>query len=128
MAYNESISAMLKEFENLITTKTVIGEPIYVGDMIVLPVVDVSFGCGAGGGAGRSANQDHASGGIGGKMTPSALLVIKDGQARLVSVKNQETVTKVLDMIPDVVDRLKGSFTKKDEETVIEAARKQGKA
>ncbi len=128
MSYNESLNAMLKEFENLVTTKTVIGEPIYVNDMIILPVVDVSFGCGVGGGAGRSSNNDHASGGIGGKISPNALLVIKEGQARLISVKNQETVTKVLDMIPDVVDRLRGNFSKKDEETVIEAARKQGKA
>ena len=38
-------------------------------------------------------------------MTASAVLVIKDGQIRLVNVKNQDTVTKVLDMVPDLIDR-----------------------
>ena len=40
-----------------------------------------------------------------GKMTPSAVLVIKNGQTKLVNIKNQDTVTKILDMIPDLVER-----------------------
>ena len=43
--------------------------------------------------------------GIGGKMTPSAVLVIKNGSTKLVNIKNQDTITKVLDMIPDLVDK-----------------------
>ena len=44
-------------------------------------------------------------GGLGGKMTPSAVLVIKNGSTKLVNIKNQDTVTKILDMIPDIVDK-----------------------
>ena len=44
-------------------------------------------------------------------MTPSAVLVIKNGVTKLVNVKNQDTMTKILDMIPDIVDK----FTKPDE-------------
>lgn len=44
-------------------------------------------------------------------MTASAVLVIQGGQIRLVNVKNQDTVTKVLDMVPDLIDR----FQKKGE-------------
>ena len=51
------------------------------------------------------------AGGLGGKMTASAVLVIKDNQIRLVNVKNQDTITKVLDMVPDLIDR----FQKKEE-------------
>ena len=40
-----------------------------------------------------------------GKMSPSAVLLIKNGQTRLVNIKNQDSVNKVLDMIPDIVDR-----------------------
>ena len=42
---------------------------------------------------------------ISGKMTPSAVLLIKNGQTKLVNIKNQDTVTKILDMIPDIVDK-----------------------
>ena len=81
-----------------------------IGDTIILPLVDVTFGVGAG--AGRKEKQDSAGGGMTGKMTPSAVLVIKNGQTKLVNVKNQDTVTKILDMIPDILDR----FTTKKED------------
>ena len=44
-------------------------------------------------------------------MTPSAVLVIKNGSTKLVNIKNQDTVTKVIDMIPDILDK----FTNKKE-------------
>ena len=44
-------------------------------------------------------------------MSPSAVLVIKDGSTKLVNIKNQDVVTKVLDLVPDIVDR----FSKKEE-------------
>ena len=55
-------------------------------------------------------------GGIGGKMSPSAVIVIQDGKTRLVNIKNQDTVTKILDMVPDIVDR----FTSTKEEKMTE--------
>ena len=45
------------------------------------------------------------------------MLVIRNGQTRLVNIKNQDTVTKIIDMIPDLVDR----FTEKKEDKVTEA-------
>ena len=38
-------------------------------------------------------------------MSPSAVLVIKNGQTKLVNIKNQDAVTKVLDLVPDIVDK-----------------------
>ena len=55
--------------------------------------------------------KEKGMGGIGGKMSPSAVIVIQGGKTKLVNVKNQDTITKILDMVPDVVDR----FTGKDE-------------
>ena len=52
-------------------------------------------------------------GGITGKMSPSAVLVIKNGQTKLVNVRNQDAVTKIIDMIPDLVDK----FTAPKEDT-----------
>ena len=50
-------------------------------------------------------------------MSPSAVLVIKDGQIRLVNIKNQDTVTKALDMVPDILDRFKPA--RREEDAVI---------
>ena len=49
-----------------------------------------------------------------GKVSPSAVLVIKNGTTKLVNIKNQDTVTKILDMIPDVIDRFTGKSDEKD--------------
>ena len=83
-------------------------------ETIILPLVDVSFGIGAGAFSGEK--KEKGMGGIGGKMTPSAVIVIQDGKTRLVNIKNQDTITKILDMVPDVVDR----FTTKKEDRMTE--------
>ena len=97
------MEALFKGMDGVLTTKTVVGEATKIGDTIILPLVDVTFGVAAGACMGDKKN--NGAGGIGGKMTPSAVLVIKDGSTKLVNIKNQDTVTKVLDMIPDVIDK-----------------------
>ena len=104
---NETVNSLFQGMEGFLTSKTVVGEPIYIKDTIILPLVDVSFGMGAG--AFEAEKKNRSGGGIGGKLTPSAVLVIRDGQTKLVNVKNQETIVKLLYMVPDVID----NFTKK---------------
>ena len=97
----DTMGSLFDGMEGFLTSKTVVGEPIYIKDTIILPLVDVSFGMGAGAFSGDK--KDKSGGGIGGKMTPSAVLVIK-----LVNIKNQETIVKLLDMVPDVIDKFTG--------------------
>lgn len=106
------MAALMKGMDSFMTTKTVVGEPTQIGDTIIVPLVDVSFGVGVS--AGTSDKKDSGLGGIGGKITPSAVLVISNGTTRLVSVKNTDSVTKVLDMVPDLVNK----FTAKEPEEV----------
>ena len=54
---------------------------------------------------------------MGGKMTPSAILVIKDGQTKLVNVKNQDSMTKILDMVPDLVNKFVPTAAVSEEES-----------
>lgn len=102
----DTMGSLFDGMEGFLTSKTVVGEPIYIKDTIILPLVDVSFGMVAGAFSGDK--KDKSGGGIGGKMTPSAVLVIKDGQTKLVNIKNQETIVKLLDMVPDVIDKFTG--------------------
>lgn len=99
------VDSLLKGMDTVLSTKTVVGEATQIGDTIILPLVDVTFGVGAGAGSNGNRNSASGAGGLGGKMTPSAVLVIKNGTTKLVNIKNQDTVTKILDMIPDLVDR-----------------------
>ena len=101
------MEALVKGAESVFTTKTVVGEATKIDDTISIPLVDVSFGIGAGAscGAGKDSRKNGGMGGMSGKMSPSAVLLIKNGQTRLVNIKNQDSVSKVIDMIPDLVDR-----------------------
>lgn len=108
------MDALMKSVDAVFTTKTVVGEATKIDDTILIPLVDVSFGIGAGA-SGNTASSNAKSGGMGGvsgKMSPTAVLMIKNGQTRMISVKNQDTVSKIVDMIPELVDK----FTAKKEE------------
>ena len=109
------VDSLLKGMDSVLSTKTVVGEATKIGDTIILPLVDVTFGVGAG--ASKGDKKNGGMGGMSGKMPPSAVLVIKNGQTKLVNVKNQDTVTKILDMIPDLVER----FTTKKEDMPADA-------
>lgn len=106
------VESLMKGMNAVIGTKTVVGDATQIGDTIILPLVDVSFGVGAG--AGAADKKNSGAGGFTAKMSPSAVLVIKNGSTKLVNVKNQDTITKVLDLIPDIVDK----FTAPKEEMI----------
>ena len=89
--FNTTVSTLFNGMDSFLTTKTVVGEPTKIGDTIILPLVDVAFGVAAG---------------LGGKMSPSAVLVIQDGHTKLVNIKNQDSITKILDMVPELVDKV----------------------
>lgn len=107
--FKSTVEALFKGMDAVVSSKTVVGDAIHINDTIILPLVDVSFGIGAG--SSSADKKEKEMGGIGGKMSPSAVIVIQGGKTKLVNVKNQDTITKILDMVPDVVDR----FTGKDE-------------
>lgn len=112
--FKGTVEALFSGVDGMISSKTVVGDAIHIGDTIILPLVDVSFGLGAG--AFCSDKKDNGGGGIGGKITPCAVLVIQNGKTKLVNIKNQDTITKILDMVPDVIDK----FTSDKDEDMTE--------
>ncbi|MCD8120219.1 MAG: GerW family sporulation protein [Lachnospiraceae bacterium] len=127
--FSTTVNSLFQGMENFITTKTVVGEPIRLDDgTVILPLADASFGMGAGAWTGKDKNND--GGGVGGKMQSSAVLVIHDGQSRLINLKYQESTSKIVDMIPDIIDKVKAMFGKADatEEPVSEQASEAGAA
>lgn len=110
--FSNVIESLMKGMNAVLSTKTVVGEATQIGDTIILPLVDVTFGVGAG--ASSAEKKNGGGGGFSAKMSPSAVLVIKNGTTKLVNIKNQDTITKVIDMIPDIVDK----FTAPKEEMI----------
>lgn len=113
--FQSTVESLFKGMDSFITTKTVVGDAITVGDTILLPLVDVSFGVGAGAFSGEKKN--NGGGGMGGKISPSAVLVISNGVTKLVNIRNQDGLTKILDMVPDFLNKI--SEGKKDPEVIV---------
>ena len=120
----ETIKSLFSKMDDFVSTKTVVGEAVHIGDVILVPLVDVTFGMGTGiaGSADTKTeghgNSDAGGGAVGAKMTPAAVIVIMNGTVQLVNVKNQETFGKMIDMIPGLLTKLNlGSlFGKKKED------------
>ncbi len=123
--FNQTVGSLFKGMDALLTTKTVVGEPTQIGDTIILPLVDVNFGVAAGAFA-KDGNKNSAGGGMGGKMSPSAVLVIQNGKAKMVTIGAEDNLSKIIDMIPEVVDKISGALGKggknKDQEAAVEQA------
>ena len=114
-SFNNTVESLFKGMDSFITTKTVVGDAIHIGDTIILPLVDVSFGVAAG--AFSREKKNNGAGGMGGKINPSAVLVIQNGVTKLVNIKNQDGMTKILDMVPDFINKFTSG---KDTDDIID--------
>ena len=119
--FQSTVESLFKGMHSFITTKTVVGDAITVGDTILLPLVDVSFGVGAGAFSGDKKN--NGGGGMGGKISPSAVLVISNGVTKLVNIRNQDGLTKILDMVPDFLNKF--SEGKKEPEAATQESKEK---
>ena len=117
-SFNNTVESLFKGMDSFITTKTAVGDAVHIGDTIILPLVDVSFGVAAG--AFSQEKKNNGAGGMGGKINPSAVLVIQNGVTKLVNIKNQDSMTKILDMVPDFVNKFTSGKGKDDDKLTFE--------
>ena len=140
---SELMETTMTKIREMVDSNSVIGEPITTPDGVTLiPVSRVSLGFGSGGGTyGQTSERFGGGGGAGVKIDPVAFLVIKDGHTKLVNIKNQDlidgvlgldedgqtrmvpvavpataTMDRVLEMAPQLIDRVEGFVNKKKEE------------
>ena len=121
--FNKTVGSLFNGMDGLLTTKTVVGEPTHIGDTIILPLVDVNFAVAAGAFA-NDGNKNSAGGGMGSKMSPTAVLVIQNGYAKMVTVNSGDAVSKIIDMVPEVIDKVVGFIGKgkeSDDEAIADA-------
>ena len=130
--FNSVFDSLMTGAQGVLTSKTVVGEPISIGDTIIIPLSDVSIGVGAGAGAGANGaeRKDGGMGGFSAKMSPTAVLVIKNDMTKVVNIKDQTSLTHIMDMVPEVIDKIRSRNTPmiSDEEAVSKAFPKNADA
>ena len=100
---------LFQGMDGFIQSKTVVGEPIKLGDTVLVPLMEVS--CGMASGAFVKENTKKGDGGAGAmnsRITPAAMLVIQNGRTKLIRVKNEDALSKIIDMIPEAIDKITG--------------------
>lgn len=108
---NELMDTAIGKIRQLVDTNSIIGSPITTPDGItVIPVSRVSFGFATGGASGKKNISFSGANGGGVKVEPMGFFVIKDGSCRMISVTPpaSTTVERVVEMVPDILDRIEG--------------------
>ena len=116
-----SLSAMMEtsmdKIRQMVDSNTIVGEPITTPDGVTLiPVSRLSYGFGCGGGD-YGKNKEHSGAGCGAgvRVEPMAFLVVKGGVTRMLPVGTPAitTVDRVIEMVPELLDRVEGFVDKK---------------
>ena len=106
----------MEKVKEMVDANTIVGEPITTPDGVTLiPISRLSYGFGCGGG---DYNKNGASGagcGAGVRVEPMAFLVVKGGVTRMLPVGTPAitTVDRVIEMVPELFDRVEGLVEKK---------------
>ena len=118
---NDLMRSTMEKIHEMVDTNTIVGQPITTPDGVTLiPISKVSFGFGSGGADyGKVQPKDFGgAAGAGVKIDPVAFLVIKEGTTRVlpVAVPASTTLDRVVEMVPDLVEKVEKYFDKKQEE------------
>ena len=121
---NDLLGTTMEKIRTMVDANTIIGQPIRAEGVTLIPVSKLSFGFGTGGSDFTTKNQKPAQAntfgggsGAGAKLEPVAFLIVKGESVRLLSVAPPAgtTVDRVIDMVPEVVDKVT-SFIEKQQE------------
>lgn len=107
---NESLETLFSHLEKFLKTETVVGEPIIVGNTTLIPIITVSFGCCGGGGGGKDEKGNDGMGtgvGVGAKISPDAVIVIREDAVTMLPVKGRTNLEKLVGMVPEIVKKIK---------------------
>ncbi|MBR5932149.1 MAG: GerW family sporulation protein [Lachnospiraceae bacterium] len=104
--FEGTVGALMNSLENYVSTKTIVGEPIQYKDIVVFPMADVSFGVAAG--AFNKDTKTNGAGGAGAHISPSAVLIIQNGTSKIVNIKDKDSINKLIEIVPDIMNKLLG--------------------
>lgn len=115
--FKEDLDTLAAHLENLIRSKTIVGEPMTAGSVTIIPVVTASFGFGLGGGEGTETTKGGgkgSAGGAGGRVQPTAIIAIKGEDVQVFSLGERGSMEKLIEVAPELISKISGLMTNKE--------------
>ncbi|MBO5106278.1 MAG: GerW family sporulation protein [Clostridia bacterium] len=124
---SEIMETTMEKIKTMVDANTIIGDKIVVDDVTIIPISKLSFGFASGAtdfaGKNNGSQVFAGGGGAGASINPVGFLVVKNGDVSMLPISHIETATsKVIDMLPETFQKIKGLFKKKDTETNVNTA------
>ncbi len=121
--FSESFSSILSGMDRYVSSRTVVGEAIMLNERtVIVPMVDVSFGAASGTFADKGNSKGRVGGGLAGKVSPCAVLVMQGDLVRILPVKNRDTLDRIMDLVPEIINRFRGRGKEAEDEAIINEA------
>lgn len=115
----ENLDCMLTKLKDFLKTETVVGEPLVIGEITLVPLITVGFGCGTGGGSGVAPNGADGTGSGGGcaaTVSPTAVLVVKNEEVTLIPLKGKNNLNSLASMVPDLISKINAKKNEKEKD------------
>ena len=127
MDITDVVKVVMEQIKETVRSETVVGTPVQAEDSVIVPVSRVTFGFGAGGGQNGETDKGGMGTGGGATVEPVAFVVVSKGKAQLLPLKSREaTLTRLIDLVPVVIDMLKNVKEKKEEKKEEKKQEKTG--
>lgn len=111
------VRTSLDKVKELSDADTIIGDPIKLDGVTIIPVSKVSYGFAAGGSDLPSKSSSELfGGGTGGGVTiqPIAFIVVANGDVKLLQINQDKSSTgAIVNLVPELFDKVQGLFSKK---------------
>lgn len=116
----------MTSLESMIDVNTIVGDIVTSPDgTVIIPVSKVSFGFAAGGSEFNTNKLNKFSentklpfgggSGAGVNISPMAFLIVKDGTTKFVTLNGNSPIDKLIDLIPDVINKANSLIEKAQE-------------
>ncbi|SHI83517.1 Uncharacterized spore protein YtfJ [Dethiosulfatibacter aminovorans DSM 17477] len=112
----DNVNNVFEKLQSFMKTDTVVGEPVQIGEVTIVPFIEINFGLGTGGGGGTDKEAKGEGGGLGsgGKISVSSVLVIKGDHVEMMPIKKSSSIDKLIEMVPEIMEKV--DLKKKEEE------------
>lgn len=118
MNIEENMDTLFARLQKFFRTETIVGEPMEIGEITLVPIISVTFGLGTGGGSGLNEGPKEELGGgagVGAKISPDCIVVIKGEEVSLLPLKERGSMDKIIEMVPGLLKKIKKTDDEKQD-------------